>query len=77
MTSWSHRGGGERSRGVSASAGFAAPAEASAGWSRSYYVEPAVYPGAVTHALVHIGDEVGTTAARADSIARPPQVDPP
>ena len=56
---------------------IAAPAEASAGWSRSYYVEPAVYPGAVTHALVHIGNEVGTTAARADSIARPPQVDPP
>ena len=32
----------------------AGPAEASAGWSRSYYVDPAVYPGAATHALVYL-----------------------
>lgn len=30
-------------------------AETSAGWSRSYYVEPAVHPGAATHAAVEIG----------------------
>ena len=33
---------------------IAGPAEASAGWSRSYYVDPAVYPGAATHALVYL-----------------------
>ena len=49
---------------------IAGPAEASAGWSRSYYVEPAVYPGAVTHALVYVAGE-------ADSVLRPEQADPP
>lgn len=32
----------------------AEPAEASEGWSRSYYVDPAVHPGAATHALVYV-----------------------
>ncbi|MDE2761787.1 MAG: rod shape-determining protein MreC [Gemmatimonadota bacterium] len=53
------------------------PAEASAGWSRSYYVEPAVHPGAVTHALVHVGGGAGVTVAAEDSVFRPRQVDPP
>ena len=56
---------------------IAGPAEASAGWSRSYYVEPAVHPGAVSHALVHIGGGAGATAALDDGVVRPRQVDPP
>lgn len=38
-------------------------AETAAGWSKSYFVEPAVYPGAVTHALVEIGPLQDTLAA--------------
>ena len=53
------------------------PAEASAGWSRSYHVEPAVYPGAVTHALVHLESEADTIAAPADSVPHSEQADPP
>ena len=53
------------------------PAESLAGWSRSYYVEPAVHPGAVTHALVYIDGEVGATVVEADSLLRPEQADPP
>ena len=55
---------------------IAGPAEASAGWSRSYYVEPAVHPGAVTHALVYTGIEGPTTAGEADGVLRPEQADP-
>lgn len=47
-----------------------AEAEVSAGWSRSYYVEPTVYPGSVTYALVDVRDPEGAPAApAADSIA--------
>ena len=38
-------------------------AETSAGWSKSYYVDPAVQPGAVTHAVVDIGIAVDSIAA--------------
>ncbi len=47
----------------------AGPAEASAGWSRSYYVDPAVYPGAVTHALVYLARVVEPVLADLDSAA--------
>ena len=56
---------------------IAGPAEASAGWSRSYYVEPAVYPGAVTHALVYIGSRADTNVAETDSLLRTERADPP
>lgn len=58
-------------------------AETSAGWSRSYYVEPAVHPGAATHAAVEIGplpmpaevalDSAGVVgdSVAADSVAVP------
>lgn len=45
---------------------IAGPAEASAGWSRSYYVDPAVYPGAATHALVYLERLADTIAAEPD-----------
>lgn len=37
-------------------------ASASSGWSKSYYVIPAVYPGSVSHALVELSlpDSTGT-----------------
>ena len=56
---------------------IAGPAEASAGWSRSYFVEPAVYPGAATHALVYIGDDADTPVAAAEGVLRPEGTDPP
>lgn len=47
-----------------------AEADVSAGWSRSYYVEPTVYPGSVTYALVDVRDpEAPVVAPAADSIA--------
>jgi len=47
-----------------------AEADVSAGWSRSYYVEPTVYPGSVTYALVEVRDpEAPPAASAADSIA--------
>lgn len=47
-----------------------AEADVSAGWSRSYYVEPTVYPGSVTYALVDVRDpEAPPPAPAADSIA--------
>ena len=47
-----------------------AEADVSAGWSRSYYVEPTVYPGSVTYALVDVRDpEAPVAAPAADSIA--------
>ena len=42
-------------------------AETSAGWSRSYYVEPAVHPGAATHAAVEIGPLPMPAEAEQDS----------
>ena len=45
------------------------PAEASAGWSRSYHVEPAVHPGAVTHALVHLTTEDDVLRTEDDTLA--------
>lgn len=56
---------------------IAGPAEASAGWSRSYFVEPAVYPGAATHALVYIGNDADTPVAAAEGVLRPEGTDPP
>lgn len=53
------------------------PAEALAGWSRSYYLEPAVHPGAVTHALVYIESRTDPTAAHADSPPAADQDGPP
>ncbi len=53
----------------------AEPAEASAGWSRSYYVDPAVYPGAATHALVYLDSVADTVAVEPDSAAGPGQAD--
>lgn len=46
-------------------------AETSAGWTRSYYLEPTVYPGSVTYALVDVREEAPPPApvAVADSIA--------
>lgn len=44
----------------------------SAGWDISYYIEPAVYPGAATYASVHIGvpgDTLQAAADTADSLA--------
>lgn len=44
----------------------------SAGWDISYYIEPAVYPGAATYASVHIGvpeDTLQAAADAADSLA--------
>ncbi|MCY4574015.1 MAG: rod shape-determining protein MreC [Gemmatimonadetes bacterium] len=41
----------------------------SAGWDISYYVDPAVYPGAATYAMVHIGMPEDTLQAAADSAA--------
>lgn len=47
-----------------------AEAEVSVGWSRSYYVEPTVYPGSVTYALVDVRDPEGAPATPvADSTA--------
>lgn len=56
---------------------IAGPAEASAGWSRSYFVEPAVHPGAATHALVYVGNDRDATAATADSVLPRERTDPP
>lgn len=56
---------------------IAGPAEAWAGWSRSYYVEPAVYPGAVTHGLVYVESSTDTTVVETDSVLSPDQADPP
>ncbi len=53
------------------------PAEAWAGWSRSYYVEPAVYPGAVTHALVYVDGGADTTVAEPGGVLPPDRADPP
>ena len=50
---------------------IAEPAEASAGWSRSYYVDPAVYPGAATHALVYLERVADTVVVEPDSVAGP------
>ena len=47
----------------------AEPAETSAGWSRSYYVDPAVYPGAATHALVYLEGVADTAGAERDVVA--------
>ena len=38
------------------------PAEASAGWSRSYYVIPSVHPGLVAHALAYTESGASTVA---------------
>lgn len=46
----------------------AGPAEASAGWSRSYYVDPAVYPGAVTHAVVYLARVADPALVDPDSV---------
>ena len=54
---------------------IAEPAEASAGWSRSYYVEPAVYPGAATHAVVYLESVADMVAAVRDSAAGSGQAD--
>lgn len=54
---------------------IAEPAEASAGWSRSYYVDPAVYPGAATHALVYLEGAADSVAADPDGAAGPGQAD--
>ena len=53
----------------------AEPAKASEGWSRSYYVDPAVHPGAATHALVYV-EGADTLAAGPDSVAGPGRVVP-
>ena len=42
-------------------------AETSAGWSASYYVQPAVHPGSVTHASVEIGPLPKPAAFASDS----------
>lgn len=52
-------------------------AQTMAGWSRSYYVTPSVYPGAVTYAAVTIpaaGDSIGAPLAESpvDSVAAGP-----
>lgn len=44
-------------------------AETSAGWSKSYYVVPSVYPGEATHAVVDMGMERNMIAAGADTLA--------
>ena len=43
-------------------------AEASAGWSRSYHVVPAVHPGLVAHALAYVEGGPAATASPTDSI---------
>lgn len=51
------------------------PAGTSAGWSRSYSVEPTVYPGSVTYALVDVRDEEAASSVPApahDSVADGP-----
>ena len=55
---------------------IAEPAEASAGWSRSYYVEPAVHPGAATHALVYLESVADTAAAERDGAGGRGRADP-
>ncbi|MDE2655657.1 MAG: rod shape-determining protein MreC [Gemmatimonadetes bacterium] len=47
-------------------------AGASAGWDISYYIDPAVYPGAATYASVHVvmpADTLQAVANTADSVA--------
>lgn len=44
-------------------------AETSAGWSKSYYVVPSVYPGEATHAVVDMGVRRNMIAAGADTLA--------
>jgi len=56
---------------------IAGPAEASAGWSRSYFVEPAVYPGAATHPLAFLGNDADAPVATADGVLRREGTDPP
>ena len=56
---------------------IAGPADASVGWSRSYYVEPAVHPGAVTHAVVYTGSETGATVPGPGGALPPERADPP
>ncbi len=50
---------------------IAEPAEASAGWSRNYYVDPAVHPGAATHALVYLDSAADSLAVDPDSASGP------
>ena len=50
-------------------------AETSAGWDISYYVEPAVYPGAATYASVHVGTPEDTLPAAADTADSPAAAD--
>lgn len=38
-------------------------AETSAGWTRSYYLEPTVYPGSATYALVDVREDTSPPAA--------------
>lgn len=52
------------------------PAETSAGWSRSYHVDPAVYPGAATHALVYLTSVAETVTVEPDTAAGPGRADP-
>ncbi|MCY3677014.1 MAG: rod shape-determining protein MreC [Gemmatimonadetes bacterium] len=47
-------------------------AETSAGWSKSYYVVPSVYPGEATHAVVDLGMDRNLIAAGADTPAAAP-----
>ena len=55
---------------------IAGPAETSAGWSRSYHVDPAVYPGAATHALVYLTRAADTVTGDPDGAAGPGQANP-
>ncbi len=50
-------------------------AETSAGWDISYYVIPAVYPGAATYASVHIGMPEDTPGTPLDSAGAPGAAD--
>ncbi len=50
---------------------IAGVAETSAGWSKSYFVDPVVYPGAVTHAVADVGVAGEMLAALADSTTAP------
>lgn len=48
-------------------------AETSAGWSKSYYVIPSVYPGEATHAVVDMGMDRSLIAAEVDTpVSVPP-----
>ena len=48
-------------------------AETSAGWSKSYYVIPSVYPGEATHAVVDMGMDRSLIAVDVDTpVAAPP-----